>query len=318
MRSSSAAPCAAARRRSTLSAYERPRSRRRRPRRPAPAARRAPAAQAEHEVGLGQPAGRVVAGDTRVRPAAPDQRLEQLGRRGVEVGARLVEQQQLGVVQHRARDGDALHHPARQRPHGVVGARPQPDGARAARRRARAATPCSRAWKRRFSRAGQLAVEQRLVAEEADPPAHRPASSGSSWPRTRAVPACGRSSVASTRSSVDLPAPLGPKTTSVAPRLERQRDVAQRRRARRSGAPSAASSMAAAATAVLQRARPRGAGRARSRRSARSIAFGLPGKLTISVRAGDARDAAAEHAHRRVLQRLRAHRLGEARAPRAR
>src|SRR5207302_7783449 len=43
------------------------------------------------------------------------------------------------------------------------------------------------------------------------------ASPGSSRSNTRALPPCGRSSVASTRSSVVLPAPLGPKTTSVSP-----------------------------------------------------------------------------------------------------
>ena len=43
------------------------------------------------------------------------------------------------------------------------------------------------------------------------------ASSGSALPRTRTTPSVGRNSVASTRSRVDFPAPLGPKTTSVRP-----------------------------------------------------------------------------------------------------
>ena len=61
----------------------------------------------------GPPAGSWLV-TTRVRPErAADERLEQLGRGGVEVGARLVEQQQLGVVQDRAADRDALHHAAR-------------------------------------------------------------------------------------------------------------------------------------------------------------------------------------------------------------
>ena len=38
-------------------------------------------------------------------------------------------------------------------------------------RSAPSATRCRRAWKRRFSRPAQLAIQQRVVAEEADPPA---------------------------------------------------------------------------------------------------------------------------------------------------
>ena len=79
----------------------------------APDQRGAPGAQPECEVGLGQAAGRVVAGhDARAPARRPDERLDQLGRGRIEVGARLVEQQHLGVVQHRAADGQALHHPA--------------------------------------------------------------------------------------------------------------------------------------------------------------------------------------------------------------
>ena len=60
---------------------------------------------------------------TRVTPAgAADQRLDQLACRRVEVGPRLVEQQQLGLVQHRAADRQPLHHPARQLANGLLGA----------------------------------------------------------------------------------------------------------------------------------------------------------------------------------------------------
>ena len=72
--------------------------------RPARSSAGAPAAQAERDVGLGQPAGRVVAGD-HARAAATPRPISgstQLGGGRVEVGERLVEQQQLGVVQHRA------------------------------------------------------------------------------------------------------------------------------------------------------------------------------------------------------------------------
>ena len=60
---------------------------------------------------------------TRVRPLrAADQRLDQRGRLGVEVRARLVEQQQLGRVQHRAADRRAAA-PCRAR--GCAPARPR-------------------------------------------------------------------------------------------------------------------------------------------------------------------------------------------------
>ena len=91
---------------------------------------------------------------TRVRPeAAPISGSTSCGGARVEVGGRLVEQQQLGVVQDRAGDRGALDHPARVGVDRVVAAlasarrRPGPP------RRARRATPCRRAWKRRFSRA---------------------------------------------------------------------------------------------------------------------------------------------------------------------
>ena len=90
---------------------------------PRPSADGAAAPQAQHHVGLGQRAGDVVA-DQHARAArgAPDQRLEQLGGGRVEVGARLVEQQQRRLVQHGPGDGDALDHAARELADRVVGA----------------------------------------------------------------------------------------------------------------------------------------------------------------------------------------------------
>ena len=91
---------------------------------------------------------------TRVRPLrGADERLDELGRRGVEVGARLVEEQHLGVVQHGAADGQALDHAARVGVDLVVGARGQPDALEQLVDARSSATPCRRAWKRRFSRA---------------------------------------------------------------------------------------------------------------------------------------------------------------------
>ena len=80
-----------------------------------------------------------------------------------------------------------------------------------------AATPCRRAWKRRFSRALRSRYRSGSCASSPILPRTAHASSGSEEPSTRTLPACGRSSVASTRSSVLLPAPLGPNTTSDCP-----------------------------------------------------------------------------------------------------
>ena len=195
------------------------RRRRRRRRRRASSAGRPPRSPSARSASASPPRGSWLV-TTRVRPdARPMSGSTSSIEPRVEVRARLVEQQQRRVVQHRAADRRrAATSPRLSVCTGSSARSAQPRRARAARRCARVATPCSRAWKRRFSRARQLAVEQRVVAEQADLPAHRPAPRrGSSWPSTRAVPACGRSSVARIRSSVDLPAPLGPKTTSVVP-----------------------------------------------------------------------------------------------------
>ena len=134
-------------------------------------------------------------------------------------------------------------------------------------------------------------------------------------------PPCGSSSVASTRSSVVLPAPFGPSTASVSPRASSKVDVRQRlalaeaarrgrstaiavagarpgaarRRRQRRGAASVAMRPCAAlpvpdssATRVRER-------RARSPRRPRAMLFGLPGKLTISVRPRMPATAAREH-----------------------
>ena len=53
---------------------------------------------------------------------APDQRLQQLGGRGVEARAGLVEQHQRRVVQHGARHRQPLHHAAREVAQRLVGA----------------------------------------------------------------------------------------------------------------------------------------------------------------------------------------------------
>ena len=148
-----AAPCAAARR-PCASPVQRPDLARRRRSRPAPSRSARPARRpSARSASASPPAGSWLV-TTRVRPlAAPISGSTQLGRRRVEVGARLVEQQQLGVVQHRAARPPARWTIPRERCATGSSARArQPDAARAARRRALGATPCRRAWKRRFSR----------------------------------------------------------------------------------------------------------------------------------------------------------------------
>ena len=64
----------------------------------------------------------------------------------------------------------------------------------------------------------QVAVEERLVSRGSRPGRAPSTPRAAARRRARArFRACGRSSVASTRSSVDLPAPLAPKTPSVGP-----------------------------------------------------------------------------------------------------
>ena len=135
----------------------------------APAARRARArSPSARSASASPPAGSWLVDHARA-PAtrAPISGSTSVGGGGVEVRARLVEQQQLGVVQHRAADREPLHHPARVacargRRRAGAGRR-----ARAAPRRASTPTPCRRAWKRRFSRRGEVAVQQRLVRRAA-------------------------------------------------------------------------------------------------------------------------------------------------------
>ena len=155
---------------------------------------------------------------TRAGPASlPISGSTALGGARVEVRQRLVEQQQLGLVQRGAADRHPLGHAARQRPHRLVGPRAQPDlvEQRLHPRLGHAVQPRVEA---QVLARGELAVEQRVVREQADPPAHRPAVGGQ---RRAPAPARGRragcSSVARIRSSVVLPAPLAPNTASVRP-----------------------------------------------------------------------------------------------------
>ena len=108
------------------------------------------------------PAGRPISGSTAARGAR------------VEVGERLVEQQQLGLVQHRPADRHPLHEAARERPQRLVGAVGEPD-LREQRLGAAGVDAVQARVEAEVLARGERAVEQRLVGEQADPPAHRPA-----------------------------------------------------------------------------------------------------------------------------------------------
>ena len=136
---------------------------------------------------------------------------------------------------------------------------------------------------------------------------------GSGSPSTETSPACGRSSVARIRSSVDFPAPLWPSTASVAPPGHRERDLGEGR---------ALAEMAVQAAQLNGRA-PRPPSRLSVATACRSvgamtgnsspIALGLPGKLMISVWPAIPDTPRVSMPVGVYLQRLGPHRLGKAR-----
>ena len=157
---------------------------------PRPCGERAALAQAKNRVGLGERPLDVVAHQhARAAGGAADQRLEPAGRVGVEVGARLVEQQQLGLVQHGPRHRQPLHHAARELAHRVVGA------ALHAHRLEQLVDPRRRHVVQarvvaQVLAPAQVAVEQRLVTEVAHPAGQLPALArelGAEHPRPPAV-----------------------------------------------------------------------------------------------------------------------------------
>jgi hypothetical protein len=110
--------------------------------------------------------------DARAPAAGADERLDELGRRRVEVGARLVEQQHLGVVQHGAAHGQALDHPARVGVDLVVGARGSPTRSSSSRALERHAVQAR--VEGEVLAPAEVAVEQRRVAEQPDRARARP------------------------------------------------------------------------------------------------------------------------------------------------
>ena len=162
---------------------------------------------------------------TRVLPeAAPDQRLEQLGRGGVEARARLVEQQQRRVVEHRA---------CRRQRAAPCRARGRAAGSSA--RRSMPTAPSSSATRAVADPVQAGVVAQVLAAGEL---AGRAAARGPGSPRRRASFQRSRGSVGSQHArharvrpqqpgehpaaAWSCPAPLAPSTTSVWPSSTRR------------------------------------------------------------------------------------------------
>ena len=139
---------------------------------------------------------------------------------------------------------------------------------------------------------GQVAVEQRLVGEQPDPPAHRPALARQRAPehaRLAGVRAQQRGEHPQQRR---LAGAVGAEhrqrgaraaASSVTPASATRSPYARARsRSATAGAPSAV--VGHGATSRRAASAPRARASARARRTSWSIAFGEPGKLTISVR----------------------------------
>ena len=158
----------------------------------------------------------------------------------VELAGRLVGEEDLGPVRERGAERDALLLAARELgrvARSRLSARPtRSSSSSARRRRSRGAVPRRPSCSATSSRARQLGGERARVvlvgvAEQCRAVRRRAAARGSlprSSPCTRTTPADGRSSPASSRSSVDLPEPLGPSTVSDLPLFDGQRQPLQR------------------------------------------------------------------------------------------
>ncbi len=170
-----------------------------------------------------------------MRPlAGADQRLDQLERGGVEVRVGLVQQQQLGVVQHGPRDRHPLDHPPRERAQRLA-------------RRARTAQLLEQLARRARADAVQAGVEAQVLARRsasgrasARGRAGRPGRAPPRTPRagarpsTRTSPACGSQQRREDPQQGRLAGAVGAEHDQRLPRCERQRDVRRAPPARRS------------------------------------------------------------------------------------
>ena len=148
-----------------------------------------------------------------VARAAPRRELavEQLGALVVEAGERLVEEHELRLVQQHAAEREPLQHPARERARALVARVPETEPLE---QHADPLAPLGHAIEPPVQvevlERGQLAVDERLVREEAELRARSR--------RPRARPRSAATSPATSRSSVVLPEPFGPVTRTNPPR----------------------------------------------------------------------------------------------------
>ena len=109
----------------------------------------------------------------------PDQRRDELGGGRVEIGQRLVEEQQARGVEHGAAHREALHHPPRELAHRLVGSPPHPDRVEQLLD-ALGADAVQPGVVAEVLATAQIAVEQRVVGEQSELP-----SNGERPPRQR-------------------------------------------------------------------------------------------------------------------------------------
>ena len=155
-----------------------------------------------------------------------ERRVEQRRAGRVERVERLVEDQELRLVEEHAAEPEPLAHAAREGRDALVAHLPEPE---ALEQHADALAALGHAVERREQmqvlERRQLAVDERLVAEVADRPRGGAASSS---------PPLGAASPARTRSSVVLPEPFGPVTSRNPGRAELDVDAVRRCACRRS------------------------------------------------------------------------------------
>jgi hypothetical protein len=119
--------------------------------------------------------------DAGLPAAGADQAAGQLASLDVEVGVGLVEQQQLRAVQDAAADCQPLAHPGRKLGNPLVGAALHPDRCEQLgdpRLGRLAGDPVQLGVEAQVLASRQVAIQQRLVAEVADPPAQLPGLAG--------------------------------------------------------------------------------------------------------------------------------------------
>ena len=157
--------------------------------------------------------GRIVGRDDERRPSRRSRELAVEERRAVVVERRegLVEDEQLRVVQERTAKRQPLHHPARELCHLLAAGLPE---AEPLQQHADALAPL----RHPVEPAEELEVLQRRQLADREAARARGTQARARAAATLSVPRVGMPRPASSRSSVDFPAPFGPVTTRQPPR----------------------------------------------------------------------------------------------------